>query len=352
MSERKLFCLIMAGGVGRRFWPLSRVERPKQFLKFFGERSLLQMTVDRMRALIPPTQCLIVTNERYLEQTQQQLPEVPRENILLEPVSRNTAPCIAFGASLVHRIRPDAVIVVLPADHLIQDIASFHEALETAIEKASIPGTLVTIGIRPARAATGYGYIEFDLESSTDGRVSEVRSFTEKPDPARAEEFLKSGRHLWNSGMFVWRADTFLKEVEKNLPEVFSRFGGFMTGDAPDRTAVREAFRRSPTISVDYGIMEKADHVFVVPGEFGWSDVGDWQAAYEVGPKDAGGNATFGQVSLTASEGCLAYASDRKIFLLGARDLVVVDAGDTVLVCDRRQAQRVKEAANRSDNGD
>ncbi|MGA7303497.1 MAG: mannose-1-phosphate guanylyltransferase [Rhodothermales bacterium] len=351
MTEANVYCLVMAGGVGRRFWPMSRVERPKQFLRFFGDRSLLQMTVDRIRPIIPPSQCLIVTNERYLEQTVTQLPEVPRENILLEPVSRNTAPCIAFGAGMVHRVRGDAVMVVLPADHLIQDEASFHKVLNAAIEKARTPGVLVTVGIRPNRAATGYGYIEFDVEDREGTGVHRVLSFTEKPDPARAEEFLEAGRYLWNSGMFAWRADTILREVEQSLPAVYSAFAPLLSGDAPDRRKVTEAFLQSPSISVDYGVMEKARDVFVVPGQFGWSDVGDWQAAYEVAPKDAAENASFGDVQFHDSSGCLAYASDRKISLLGARDLVVVDAGDAILVCDRKQAQRVKEAANRTEQG-
>lgn len=352
MREANAYCLIMAGGVGRRFWPLSRVEHPKQFLRFFGDRSLLQMTVDRIGGMIPPSRCLIVTNERYLEQTVAQLPEVPRENILLEPVARNTAPCIAFGASVVRQVRPDAVMVVLPADHLIQDVPSFHAVLEAAVEKARTPGTLVTIGIRPNRAATGYGYIEFDVEEEGAADVHRVISFTEKPDPELAAEFVQSGRYLWNSGMFAWRADTILDEVKDNLPDVFSAFAPILSTERPDRHMVTKAFLQSPTISVDYGIMEKAQDVFVVSGEFGWSDVGDWQAAYEVGPKDADGNAALGDVSLIDSAGCLAHASDRKIVLLGTEDLVVVDAGDALLVCDRKQAQRVKEAANRAERPD
>jgi mannose-1-phosphate guanylyltransferase len=334
----------MAGGVGRRFWPLSRVERPKQFLKFFGDRSLLQMTVDRMRPLMPAENILIVTNERYLEQTAEQLPEIPTANILLEPVSRNTAPCIAFGAGIVHRDHPNAVMLVLPADHLVQDVPAFHEVLRLAIRAAEEPGALVTIGIRPNRPATGYGYIEFEEQET--GSVFRVRSFTEKPDRERAVEFLSSGRYLWNSGMFTWRVDTIWSEVRRNLPGVYEAFADVLDRPELDRQLVQNAFIQSPSISVDYGIMEKAEQVLVVPGEFGWSDVGDWQAAYEVGPKDDHDNALFGNVSVLDSNRCLAYASERRVNLLGVDDLVVVDAGDTVLVCHRSQAQRVKEAAN------
>jgi mannose-1-phosphate guanylyltransferase len=346
VTDANLYCLIMAGGVGRRFWPLSRPEMPKQFLKFFGDRSLLQMTVDRMEGLVPPDRCLIVTNERYLDQTAAQLPEVPRENILLEPIGRNTAPCIAFGATLLHGIRPDAVMVVLPADHLIQDVPSFHGVLETAVEAARAPDTLVTIGIRPTRAATGYGYIEFDAAASDSGDIHQVRSFTEKPDSQRADEFVTSERYLWNSGMFAWRADTILHEMEQNIPAVFSSFEPLLTNSNPSRQVISEAFHSSPNISVDYGVMETAGQVYVVPGEFGWSDVGDWQAAYEMSPKDADGNAVLGEVSLSGARDCLVHASDQRIELRGTDNLVVIDAGDTILICDRSQSQRVKEVAN------
>lgn len=341
-----VYCLIMAGGVGRRFWPMSRVERPKQFLKFFGDRSLLQMTVDRIRPLISSENVLIVTNERYRELTAAQLPEVPEENILLEPVARNTAPCIAYGAAVVRRTRPDAVMVVLPADHLIRDVPAFHGVLETAVAKAAEPDTLVTIGIQPGRPATGYGYIEFEPGA---GGVHRVRSFTEKPDLDRANSFLQAGNYLWNSGMFVWRTDSIWREIERNLPDVHHEFSAVADSGDGSRTAVRRAFLQSPSISVDYGIMEKAESVFVVPGDFGWSDVGDWQAAYEVAPKDDRENAAFGDVKWVDSKNSLAYAGERTINMLGLKDIVVVDAGDTVLVCHRSQAQRVKEAANRAE---
>ncbi len=346
MNYDNVYCLIMAGGVGRRFWPMSRVEHPKQFLKFFGDRSLLQMTVDRIRPLISPDNVLIVTNERYKELTAGQLPEVPEENILLEPVSRNTAPCIAYGASVVRKSRPDAVMLVLPADHLIRDVAEFHNVLKAAIAKAAEPDTLVTIGIQPGRPATGYGYIEFE---PGDSNAHRVRSFTEKPDADRATSFIEAGNFLWNSGMFVWRTDAIWREIERNLPDVHREFGAVTESPLGDRKAVRKAFLQSPSISVDYGIMEKAEKVFVVRGDFGWSDVGDWQAAYDVAPKDADANAEFGDVHWVDSKRSLAYASERTITMLGLEDIVVVDAGDTVLVCHRSQAQRVKEAANRAE---
>ena len=291
----------------------------------------------------------IVTNERYVKQTAQQLPGLRPKNILAEPVSRNTAPCIAFGATRMAELDPEGVMLVLPADHLIQDVPAFHEAARVAIEAASTKGVLVTMGIKPTYPATGFGYIEFELERGRGGEnrsVFDVVSFTEKPDSANAEAFMTSGRYLWNSGMFAWRVDTILEEFERSLPDVHDAFRRLTGSTWDDIDAITTAFTTSPNISIDYGIMERARRVKVVPGDFGWNDVGDWQAAYDLSEKDAEGNVSKGEVKLIDSSGCFAYSSDRKIVLLGISDLVVVDAGHTVLVCDRSQTQRVKEAAN------
>lgn len=332
-----MYALIMAGGVGSRFWPLSRPDRPKQFLKFFGERSLIQMTSDRLDGLVPPQRRFVVTNTRYVDETRSQLPEIPPENVLAESVGRNTAPCIAFGANTIARLDPSAVMIVLPADHLIQDVSAYHTVMQTAAEAASRRGVLVTMGIEPTYPATGFGYIEFGVVGPEDS-VHPVTSFTEKPDEATARQFVDSGRYLWNSGMFCWRVDTILTELERSLPEVARLFDGSLEPD--------EAFERSPSISIDYGIMERAERVMVVPCSIGWNDVGDWRAAHKLSEKDERGNATRGRVDLVDASGCLAYSTGRRIVLVGTEDLVVVDAGDAILVCRREDAQRVKEAAN------
>jgi mannose-1-phosphate guanylyltransferase len=349
-SKGSVYALIMAGGVGSRFWPLSRRERPKQFLTFFGDRSLLQLANDRLDGLVPVENRFIVTNEGYVGQTIQQLPDIPEQNILAEPISRNTAPCIAFGAYRMLKLDPEGVMLVLPADHLIQDVDGFQEAARLAVEAAREPGVLVTMGIRPAHPATGFGYIEFAGESK-DGEEPagsyDVLSFKEKPGIETAQRFVESGRYLWNSGMFAWRVDTIIDELSANLPEVAEAFGRIpSTEDVDQPDAVKQAFEGSPNVSIDFGVMEKARHVKVVPCEVGWNDVGDWQAAYSLSEKDGDANVSRGEVSVIDSRGCLAYSSTRRVVLLGVEDLVVVEAGDAVLVCARGMTQRVKEAAN------
>ncbi len=345
-SRSAVYALIMAGGVGSRFWPLSRLTRPKQFLKFFGDRSLLQLASDRLDGLIPVDRQFVVTNERYVTETSRQLPAIPLSNILAEPMSRNTAPCVAFGATRIAEFDPEGVMLVLPADHLIDDVAGFRNAASKAIEAAREKGVVVTMGITPSTASTAFGYIEYDPGSNS---VLDVVSFKEKPDKQAAREFVKSGRYLWNSGMFAWRVDTILREFERSLPEVFKAFQRVSSVDGDYSDSVAAAFDQSPNISIDFGVMERATRVKVVPCDIGWNDVGDWQAAYELSQKDAHGNASRGDVKLVDASGCYAYSSSRRVVLLGTSDLVVVDTGDAILVCDRAHTQLVKEAANESE---
>ena len=342
------YAVIMAGGIGSRFWPASRKARPKQFLNVFGEDTLIQSTIARLQGLIPPERCLIVTHERYIERTKAQLPAVPDENILAEPISRNTAPCIAYAAVTLAERDPDATMVVLPADHVIRNVDRFHATLETALHAAQAPGALVTIGIDPTYPATGYGYIQYDgptdLEA-TDLEAYPVRTFAEKPDQSTAERFIDSGDFLWNSGMFIWRADTILNQVETHLPETYAAFEPLR--DAVDTNAeagaLREAFQSSPSISIDYGVMEQADSVYVVPGTFEWNDVGDWRAVYDLSAKDELGNVLNGDVITQDSSRCYVQTGDRLVVLVGMHDTVVVDTDDAVLVCNRENSQQVKQ---------
>ncbi len=359
------YAVIMAGGIGSRFWPQSRKARPKQFLNVFGEATLIQNTVARMQGLVPPERCLVVTHERYVEATRNQLPAVPEENILAEPISRNTAPCIAYAAARLKAEDPDAAMVVLPADHVIRNTRRFHAVLRVALDKAQEPGALVTIGVRPTHPETGYGYVQFDPEARSETAASEtaedaasgdgaaeaapealpVRTFAEKPDLATAERFLDSGDFLWNSGMFVWRADTILEQMAKHLPEVRHAFGPVeaAVGTGAEQEAVAEAFRQSPSISIDYGVMERAESVHVVPASFGWSDVGDWRAVYELGEKNEHGNVIAGNAIVhDASRSYVQAEAGRLVVLVGAHDLVVVDTKDAVLVCGRESTQQVK----------
>jgi len=357
-----LYAVIMAGGIGSRFWPRSRRAHPKQFLDVLGPASLIQSTFARLQPLIPPDRVYVVTHADYVAQTREHLPAVPAEHVLAEPVARNTAPCIAFAAARLHALDPDATLVVLPADHVVTNVGRFHEVLRAAVAKAEEGGAsrgegagpLVTIGIEPTHPETGYGYIQYDStlrEGQGDGqpRAFPVRAFAEKPDLATAERFLDSGDFLWNSGMFVWRADAILAALRQHLPDVHHAFAPLEAafGTDGEAEAVAHAYARTPKISVDYGVMEPAaaaGNVFVVPGAFGWSDVGDWRAVYDLSEKDAAGNAAEGHVILHNASRCYARASDgRLLALVGVRDTVVVDAGDAVLVCALDATQRVKD---------
>ncbi|MBO6576402.1 MAG: mannose-1-phosphate guanylyltransferase [Rhodothermales bacterium] len=344
--------VIMAGGIGSRFWPRSRKARPKQFLNVFGEATLIQNTVARLQGVVEPEHSYVVTNARYVETTAEQLPSLPAENILAEPLSKNTAPCILYSAMKLAARDPDATMVVLPADHVITNVARFQEVLRVAIDAAQENGALVTIGIEPTHPATGYGYIQFEASDSEALEAHRVRTFAEKPDMATAERFLDSGDFLWNSGMFVWRAQTIIDAIERLMPdlaEAFSPVDGVI--DTPEESAALvRAFSSCKSISIDYGVMERAEKVYVVPGTFGWSDVGDWRAVYDLSPKDKHGNAITGQAVMHSSSRCLVSSDDRLIVLVGMHDAMVIDTGDAVLVCNRDNAQQVKAVVDYLDS--
>jgi mannose-1-phosphate guanylyltransferase len=342
-----LYTVIMAGGIGSRFWPASRQEKPKQFLNIFGEATLIQNTVGRMQALVPPERCFVVTHESYVSQTQEQLPALPAENIIAEPISRNTAPCIAYAAIRLLHTDPDATMIVLPADHAIRNVTEFHRVLKVATEKAQ-EGALVTIGITPTHPETGYGYIQYEAswEHEQALQAYPVRTFAEKPDLATAERFIDSGDFLWNSGMFIWRADTILDQIKHYIPEVYQAFEGVAHSNASDYKKLTEAYQKSPRISIDYGVMERATNVYVVPGAFGWSDVGDWRAVYELSEKDQLGNSLHGNVIIHDSSRSYVKGQKRLIVLVGVHDTVVVDTDDAVLICHRDSAQQVKNVVD------
>jgi mannose-1-phosphate guanylyltransferase len=341
------YAVIMAGGVGSRFWPESRQAHPKQFLRVLGEDTLIQNTIQRLNGLIPPERCFVVTHERYVQQTRDQLPAVPEENILAEPISRNTAPCIAYAAARLKKLDPEGVMVVLPADHVIRNVRHFHEVLRVAIDQAREPGSLVTIGVQPTHPETGYGYVQFD--SPPEGlpdtpRAYRVLTFAEKPDIGTAERFLDSGDFLWNSGMFIWRVDSILDQLRRHLPDAYDAFdaAGPDLGTEREPEAVSRAFSSCPRISIDYGVMERADSVYVVPGSFGWSDVGDWRAVYELSDKDDAGNTLVGHAIVHDSSRCYVQGRERLVVLVGIHDAVVVDTRDAVLICHRESTQQVK----------
>ncbi len=334
------WAVIMAGGSGTRFWPASRRTRPKQLLALAGDEPLLTATLRRIRPLASVERVYVVTSELLAAAT---AAAAPGARILAEPVGRNTAPCIAWAAAHVRRQDPEAVLAVLPADHHIGDEPAYVATLERAIEAAR-GGDLVTVGIRPTRPETGYGYIEVGEELGAN--VHRARRFIEKPDRARAERLVASGSHLWNSGMFFFRADAILAAVDRHLPEVGEAVRAFdaaaATGD--ESAQVAALYPGLPAISIDHGVMEKAERVAVVPGDFGWSDLGSFTTAWELAAKDDESNAVLADAVLIDVAGTYVSAPAGKLVaLIGVDDLVVVDTEDALLVVPRDRAQDVRE---------
>ncbi len=358
-SSSMVYAVIMAGGSGTRFWPKSTKALPKQFLQLFGDGTMIQNTARRIEQLIPQERVLVVTNDDYTEIVKEQLPKVPEENIVGEPLAKNTAPCVAIAAELLYKKDPEAVMVVLPADHHITDPDEFNEILKAAIEKAEQGEQLVTIGIQPSRPETGFGYIHAEArqsESLNARPVHKVKAFKEKPDLATAKQFVESGDYYWNSGMFIWRADSVLKEFGRQLPEMYAS-----VKQASDElytelhsAAINEFYHACESVSIDYGVMEGAQEVFVVPGDFGWNDVGSWTAVHELEEKDRNGNALNAiHVTTSGATNNLVFSnSEKMIALVGVDGLAVVETEDAILVCDLKSAQGVKEIVEQLKGGD
>jgi mannose-1-phosphate guanylyltransferase len=337
--------LLLAGGSGERFWPLSRKCRPKQFLKLAGRESLLRETVRRARALAPPERIWVLGRRDLEAALREELPEIPSDRFLLEPVGRNTCPAVALGCHRVAREDPAAAVAVLPSDHWIGDDRLFAEALQRALEVAR-SGFLVTFGIVPTRAETGYGYLERGDELPGKPPAHRVARFHEKPDLETARRYLASGRHYWNSGIFVWGVGTFLEELERHQPAIHR---ALPSGDVPWGERELEAFFGGvPSISVDYGVLEKSQRVAMVEGRFPWSDLGTWLSWAERLEPDAAGNRCRGDVVAVASEGNVVYSEDPgRVALLGVRDLVVVRTGDVTLVCPKSRVQEIRDLVRR-----
>lgn len=334
----------MAGGSGTRFWPASRPARPKQFLALAGgSETLLQATVRRAAALVGSEHVVVVGAERHAALIAEQLPTLLAANVLLEPTGRNTAPCLAWASAWVRRRDPRAVIAALPADAHVTDEQGFAQALELALSAAET-GSIATIGIRPTRPETGYGYLELGESVST--RIQRVRRFVEKPDRERAEAFLRGGQHLWNCGMFCFGAGVLLDAIARQLPELaaFVERADEAAARGQEQALVTERYASLPSISIDFGVMEKIDGIVVVPASFGWDDVGSWAAAYELAPKDAQGNAGPGERLALDSSGCYVQSPEGKlVVLVGLTDVVVVDTEDALLVLPRERAQDVSK---------
>ncbi len=347
-----LYAVIMAGGVGSRFWPKSRERSPKQFLEILGEGSMIQQTVRRLESVVPPMNTFVVTNVLHQDQLSKQLPFLPKENILVEPVGRNTAPCIGLAALWVHRMDPNGVMVVLPADHLIRSPERFLEVLATATSVAEASNALVTIGIRPTHPETGFGYIQFDDSPKGNpyhGReVYTVKTFAEKPNLETAERFLASGDFLWNSGMFMWKASVILDEIQKHLPDLYAHLEEIRPtiGTAGYKAALEQAYGKTKGISIDYGVMERAAKVYVLKGDFGWSDVGSWDEVARLSAADDQLNSTKGTVLLRDARNVYVDAGHRIVATIGVEDLIVIETANAVLICKKGRSQEVKEVVD------
>ena len=338
----RAWAVVMAGGSGTRFWPLSRKAKPKQLLALAGERSLLGETVARIAPLIPPERVLVVTAAHLVDATRAELPDLPAENFLAEPTPRNTAPCVGWAAVTIRQRDPNAILAVLAADHFVGDVAEYQRVVRAALGVART-GALVTLGMKPTRAETGYGYLK--LGKKLEDGSYRVDQFVEKPDLARARRYAKSPRYLWNSGQFFFEVDAVLEQIALHLPELASGLAE-LEGAHSEADAVAAIFRQLPSISIDEGIMESAKNVRVLPADFGWSDVGSWTAAWELGEKDADDNVvSHADALLEDARGNYVRARSGKIVaLIGVEDLVVVDTADALLVMPRSRAQDVKLA--------
>ncbi|MGD8372076.1 MAG: mannose-1-phosphate guanylyltransferase [Syntrophobacterales bacterium] len=340
-----MYAVIMAGGKGTRFWPRSREKRPKQLLNIAGRRSMLQQTVARISSLLPPENIIVVAGKNHGEEVRNQLTELPDENIILEPVGRNTAACIGLAALVVQHRQPSAVMVVLPADHLINDENLFLTTVRAAATMARKKPALVTLGIRPTAPETGYGYIEAGEHVATvqNHAFHQVSSFHEKPDLQRAEQYLATGNFYWNSGMFVWQAKVVLEAIQQYLPGLHAdleKLNSFLGTDELE-AGIARVYPDLESISIDYGVMEKAADVLVVPADFGWNDLGSWASMAEIWPKDDQQNAYQGEYMALESHRNVVYSRQRLCVLLGIEDLIVVDTEDVLLVCPVNKAQHL-----------
>ena len=348
MANENNYCIIMAGGVGSRFWPMSRTTFPKQFQDILGTgQTLIQMTFERLLKICPRENILIVTNVNYKKLVLEQLPGISEDQVLTEPYMRNTAPCIAYANFRIQAQNPNASIVVAPSDHLITKEDEFVKTIEIALEQTRETGNLMTLGIKPSRPDTGYGYIQFeDFEEAVDDRVKEVVTFTEKPDITLAKNFLASGDFYWNSGIFVWTLEAIQRSFSKHLPDIYEAFqagmGKYNTSD--EEEFITNTYSTCENISIDYGVMEKAKNVNVVLSDFGWSDLGTWGSLYTHVPQDDHKNAVIGKnvMLYNCVNNMVNVPKEKLVVLQGLNGYIVVESNDTLLVCKKEDEQKIK----------
>lgn len=350
-SSLALFAVIMAGGSGQRFWPISRAESPKQLIGLLGEKSLLRRSFDRIRPLTGLERIIVVTNQSIAQSVARELPELPARSILAEPIKKNTAPCILLAAILIKKLSQDAVMAAMPADHYIGDEEGFRSVVKAAAHFAQSEDHLITLGIRPTRPETGYGYIKVGrkIGETKAGSLFRADEFTEKPSFERARAYVESGKYLWNSGVFIWRVGAILEEMSKYLPELAEKFSSIESalGSENEAQAIYDAYSSIKGISVDFGVMEKSKKVAVIPCELSWHDVGSWRSLGEMLAGDEAGNVCVGPNINIDSHGCVIYSPDKLVATIGLRDIVIVVAPDAVLVCPKEKDQEIRKIVER-----
>lgn len=344
-NNKNNFCVIMSGGVGSRFWPFSKENKPKQFLDFFGTgRSLLQATYDRFKKIVPAENVYIVTNDAYADMTKKQLPEIKDNQLLLEPMRRNTAPAIAYASFRINAVNPEANIIVAPSDHLILKEDQFVEDMLTGLDFVSENPVLLTLGITPNRPETGYGYIQVN-EKEKEG-IHKVKAFMEKPNLDLATKFVESGEFVWNSGIFLWNIKSIMDAFSSYLPDIIHKFneGRDLFNTQSEKAFIDASFPFCPNVSIDYGIMEKAENVYVNISNFGWSDLGTWGALHEISERDENSNANLNCKTLfiESSDNIVAMNEDKLVVLQGLDGYIIAESDNVLLICKKSEEQRIK----------
>jgi len=342
-----IFPVIMAGGIGTRFWPLSQKNKPKQFLPITSEKTMIEETVSRLLPKVPASHIFTIANFEQTQTLKKLLPSLSEKNFLVEPQGKNTAPSLLLATAIIFRQNPQAIIAALPADHLIKNPSLFLKKLEAGALAAEKKDCLITFGIPPAFPSTGFGYIQFTHDDSihiSNETFYLVQQFKEKPDLHQAKVFLKKGNYFWNSGMFLWKAEAFVKKVQKYSPSLFSYWKQILKSlENNDKHQIRSIFEEIPSISIDYALMEKAEGVLMCKGDFEWSDVGTWSSLVEIWPRDQKGIASRGNNIVIDSKNCLVYNPEKLTALVGVKDIIVVDTPDALLICHKKQDQKVKD---------
>lgn len=342
-----LCALIMAGGKGTRFWPLSTEEKPKQFLNLIGEDTMIQMTVNRIKPIIPIDRIFVCTGEKYVDLVKEQLPELPETNIIVEPEGRNTAPCIALSAFIIKRYYKDANMVVLPSDHLIKDEEEFRNIIESANDFIdSNQDSIITLGMQPTRPETGYGYIRYGNEERkrNSHTIVKVGTFVEKPNKEKAEKYLSDGNYLWNGGMFIWSIDNILNQISKYSPDTYNSLEKLSEAKENEvQSIINSTYSETEAISIDYAVLEKSKNIYVIPSDFGWDDVGSWEALDRYRDKDEAGNVLVGNTKTLNGENNLVISSNNSVVVEGLSDIYVIENDGKILVGHKSNVRNVKD---------